>query len=129
MLGEVKTYQLIPLMTHDSPLFSLDSTFKKIYIFKNQINEFGISKKFCIFFTHYEICEHKFEVILALFANFECLCSNNEPFLNKVKAYYLRIYINLSLNPIKFWKLEAPSVFMRMIRVIPQSNVRIDTVL
>ncbi len=43
--------------------------------------------------------------VLILFANFECICSKHGTFpkiLQTVRSYILQIFINLSLNPIKF---------------------------
>ncbi len=42
---------------------------------------------------------------------FECFCSKNgiffKIFAKSKQLFYLKILINLSLNPIKFWKLKA----------------------
>ena len=85
------------------------------YIFSNPFKRIWNQLKILRFLIPILIYLRKkiFLVILALFANFECKCSKTGTFfkiLLKVKAYFLPIAIILRLNPIKFWKLKAPTV-------------------
>ncbi len=82
---------------------------------KAGINTFEISKKFCVFWIPILLFKKKnFGVIIALFAILKCKCEKNFTFSNilqKVKTYFLPISIILSVIPIKFETLKAPTVY------------------